>query len=187
MVPIFEQGKGKGIGHNVSTFFERFDELCREHLRLKRAKAFAFIFYSFQDQALRKILKDEGAFVQLDRLSGDRLSIFYLHSDHEGRISFFNTHFLSKLGILGEAAPPCVVFFKLEDDKISDISVAQLDSANLIHGLHELYTIIEDYVEADSRELTVQPRALGWIKGSARFVGIEAFRAALRKALEHLL
>ena len=66
-------------------------------LRSKRAKAFAFIFFNFDDKDLRKILMDQGAFAQLDRLSRNTLSVFYLHSANKDRIAYFNSHFLSKL------------------------------------------------------------------------------------------
>lgn len=185
MIPIFEQGKGQGIGHSLSSFHERFDDLCREHLLLKRAKGFAFIFYNFQDEELRKILKNQGAFAQLDRLSGDKLSIFYLHSASNEAIAYFNSHFLSKLGVAGEATPPCVVFFKLKNDKIADVAIAQLDSADLLHGFHELYGVVERYIDANTNELSFSVRSLKLIKGGTGFVGIEVFRAALKKALEH--
>jgi len=185
MIPIFEQGKGKGIGLSSSSFRDRFDELCREHLRSKRAKAFAFIFYDFQDAELRKILKDQGAFAQIDRISGNNLSIFYLHSGSRAAVKDFNSEFLSKLGVTDEASPPCVVFFKLKDDKIEDVAIAQLDSADLLHGFHELYDVIERYIKAKTNELSIQIRFLRWIKSSAAFIGIEVFRAALKKALEH--
>jgi len=65
MIPIYEQGSGNGIGHGLSSFFRRFDEICAQHLAEGRAKSFAFIFYDFTDQALRKILKNQGVFAQL--------------------------------------------------------------------------------------------------------------------------
>jgi hypothetical protein len=74
MIPIYEQGRGKGIGHSSKSFSQRFEELCREHLQEGRARAFAFIFYDFEDQQFRTVLKDEGVFAKLDRLSGSNLS-----------------------------------------------------------------------------------------------------------------
>jgi hypothetical protein len=187
MNPIFKQGKGKGIGYSISEFHERFDELCREHLQLRKANAFALIFYNFGDRDLQKILEDQGAFAQLDRLSGHNLTIFYLDSESKGLATYFNSHFLSKLGVAGEATPPCVVFFKLTGDKIGDIAIARLDSANKVHGLLELYRVIENYIKIQTNALPIQEKSPEWIKGGARFIGLEAFRAALRKALDHLL
>jgi hypothetical protein len=185
MFPIFEQGKGKGIGLTISSFHERFDELCHEHLRSKRAKAFAFIFYDFENKELRKILKDQGVFVKIDRLSGNNLSVFYLHSGNRAAVTDFNSEFLSKLGVADKATLPCVVFFKLKDDKIEDVAIAQLNSADLLHGFHELYDVIEHYIEAKTSELSIQMRSIRWIKSSVAFIGIEVFRAALKHVLEH--
>jgi hypothetical protein len=98
MIPIFEQGEGKGIGQGPDSFLLRFDAICREHLASKRAKAFAFILYDFESD-LHRILKDQGIFAQLDRLAGANLGVFYLHSARRGTTDQFNATFLSKLGI----------------------------------------------------------------------------------------
>ena len=173
MVPIFEQGRGRGIGHCLSSFQSRFDDICREQLRLRRAKAFAFIFYNFEDIEIRKILKDQGVFAQLDRLSGNDLSIFYLHSGTRETVEYFNTHFLSKLGVAGKAVPPCVVFFTLRNDKVEDVAVAQLDSADLLHGFQELYGVIVSYIGAGTKYLSSQTQFLRWIRS-----GITSIRKA---------
>src|SRR6266699_5117226 len=76
MIPIYEQDSGKGIGYGLDSFLKRFEHICQEHVEAGRAKAFAFIFYDFNDQGLRTVLKDQGVFAQLDRLSGKNLSIF---------------------------------------------------------------------------------------------------------------
>src|SRR6266700_5291869 len=106
MIPIYEQGQGRGIAHGLDSFLDRFDAICQEHVTSKRAKAFAFIFYDFVDQDLRRILKNQGAFAQLDRLAGDDLSVFYLHMGRRDTVSKFNTAFLSKLGVIDKATPP---------------------------------------------------------------------------------
>ncbi len=186
MNPIFKQGSGKGIGNSILEFHERFDELCHEHLQLKRAKAFALIFYNFGDRDLQKILENQGAFAKLDRLSGQNLTIFYLDSASKELATYFNSHFLSKLGVAGETAPPCIVFFKLSGDKIGDVATVRLDNANLLHGVHELCSVVDSYLKAQTNEFRTQAKYLRWIKGGVKFIGIEAFRSALRKALEHL-
>jgi hypothetical protein len=113
MIPIFEQGKGRGIGLSLPSFKARFDQLCQEHLESQRALAFAFIFYDFGDSEIRKVLKDRGVFTQLDRLAGNDLSIFFLHSETRRAIETFNSAFLFKLGIQDNIELPCVVFLNL--------------------------------------------------------------------------
>jgi hypothetical protein len=154
MIPIYEQGTGHGIGHCLNSFLARFELLCQEHLREGRARAFAFVFYDFCDEEFRRILRDQGVFTQLDRLSGTNLSLFYLHAGG-GRttVDRFNGKFLERLGVDSDVQLPCVVFFHVKEDKIEDISIAQLESTNLIHGFHELYSVIERYINGNLDEM----------------------------------
>lgn len=186
MIPIYEQGGGQGIGHGLQSFLERFEAICQEHKKSKRAKAFAFIFYDFVDQDLRRILKNQGVFAQLDRLSGNNLSIFYLHTGTAHSIHEFNSKFLTALQLEDKAKPPCVVFFKLGAEGFEDIAVAQLNDADLVHGFRELYEVVERYINTDKEKAGSGVKSLRWIKSALRFISTEAFRAALRKGFEHL-
>jgi hypothetical protein len=184
MIPIYEQGRGRGIGYTLDSFVDRFDAICREHVEGKRAKAFAFIFYDFRDQDIRQVIKDQGVFTKLDRLAGTNLSIFYLNMGRKNTITKFNDEFLSKLEVTDKARPPCVVFFKLEKDRIEDVAVAQLDNANLLHGFHELYGVIERFIETVMNESAIGLRSLKWLRSGGRFIALEVFRAVLKKALD---
>jgi hypothetical protein len=178
------QGSGKGIGHNFKSFSERFDSICQRHLDDVRARAFAFIFYDFTDNALSRILKDQGAFAQLDRLSGRELSIFYLHSGTRHTVQAFNSEFLTTLGVSEETTLPCVVFFRVQEEKVEDIVVVGLDNSNLIHGFHELYSVVEHYIKTELGSTKLQPRAVRWIKNGTKFVTLEVFRAALKRGVD---
>lgn len=184
MTPIYEQGSGNGIGHGLSSFLRRFDEICAEHLSKGRAKSFAFIFYDFTDQAIREILKNQGVFAQLDRLSGKDLSVFYLHAGTKATVEAFNAHFFSTLGIEGRATLPCVVFFRVREGAIEDIEIAQLESTDLVHGFSELYGAIQQYLAAKPAASPESSRAVRWLKGSTKFLSVELFRAALKKGME---
>ncbi len=184
MIPIYEQGSGNGIGHGLPSFLRRFDEICAQHLAEGRAKSFAFIFYDFTDQALRKILKNQGVFAQLDRLAGKQLSIFYLHAGTKAAVEAFNAHFFSALGIEDQATLPCVVFFRVHDGAIEDIEIAQLESADLVHGFSEIYGAVQQYLSAKPAAPAEPSRAIRWLKGGAKFLSVEVFRAALKKGFE---
>jgi hypothetical protein len=162
MNPIFEQGKGNSIGHGFNSFSQRFDAICQEHLEARRARAFAFIFYDFKDAALRRMLKDQGVFAKLDRLSGTELSTFYLHTGTRSAVKTFNQQFLSALGVADEAELPCVIFFKFSEDHIEDIEIVQLDSANLIHGFHELYSAIDRYLASSANVRVNSSQVAQW-------------------------
>jgi hypothetical protein len=180
MIPIYEQGSGNGIGHGLQSFLRRFDEICAEHLAKGRAKSFAFIFYDFTDQAIRKVLKNQGVFAQLDRLSGKELSVFYLHAGTKAAVEAFNAHFFGALGIEGQATLPCAVFFRVQKGAIEDVEIALI----LFTGCHELYGAIQQYLSASPAASTEPSRAILWLKGGAKFLSVEAFRAALKKGFE---
>ena len=185
MIPIYEQGTGHGIDHSLDSFLVRFELLCQEHLCEGRARAFAFIFYDFCDEELRNILRDEGVFAQLDRLAGNDLSVFYLHSGRRRAVAQFNAESMRRLGVDSNVSLPCVVFFRSKEGKIEDVTIAQLESANLIHGFHELYAIIERYIRGSLGDMPGEPKYLCLIKSSARFIGLEVFRALLRSVLDN--
>ena len=184
MIPIFEQGQGKGIGHSLRSFRERFDKICSEHIHAGRAKAFAFIFYDFTDQHLKRLLKDQGVFVQLDRLAGDKLSIFFLHTGSRRSVEAFNQQFLSQLGIAESVTLPAVVFFKVKEGELTDIAVVELDNSDLIHGFKELYDVIEKYIADELAAVDHGPRAIRWLKSGAKFISTEAFAAFLGRVFQ---
>ncbi|MHC4112677.1 MAG: hypothetical protein ACYSUY_16515 [Planctomycetota bacterium] len=187
MFPIFEQGKGKGIGHSSRSFIDRFAGICQEHLRSGRARAFAFIFYDFLDQDFKRILKNHGVFVQLDRLSGTDLSVFYLHSGGRKAVDRFNAEFISRIGVEGDIRLPCIVFFRLKEERIEDVAIVQLESSDLVHGFHELYEVIKQYLREELIDPPAVSKYLRWLKSSAKFIGLESFRAFLKAALEGIM
>jgi hypothetical protein len=194
MNPIYiqEQEKHRGIGYDLDSFLRRFEQICQEHLQKGRARAFAFIFYDFQDNALRRILKEQGVFTQLDRLSGSNLSVFYLHTDVRCSVKKkcilrsvvkFNKEFLSVLGVEKEVQFPCVVFFRYKDQTIHDIAIAQIDNANFIQGFHELYGVIECYTKEASESSIKSSRYLKWLKAGVKAIAKQVAVEALSRYL----
>lgn len=186
MIPIFEQGNGRGIGYGLISFLERFETICDEHQQNKRAKSFAFILYDFNDKAFKKVLKDRGVYTKLDRLSGNNLSIFYLHSGQEDNVYQFNNELVSRIGLDTTINFPCVVFFKLKKGKFKDISIAQLDNANLVHGFMELYEIIEVYIAKEKELPNLSFKSLKWIISPSKFVSAEVVKNAIRTAFANI-
>lgn len=187
MIPIYEQGSGRGIGHGRQQFIKRFDEICAEHLEKKRARSFAFVFYDFNNKDLRKILSDQGVFAELDRLSGKQLSLFYLHGGDREAVESFNQNFLSVLGVEGKADLPCVVFFKVDAGDVAEVKVAQLDSADLVHGFRELVAVVEEYLSSSSSGGGgARYTAIRWLKVGGKFVTVGAFSAILKRGIEYL-
>jgi hypothetical protein len=145
MVPIFEQGQGQGIGHSFDSFLKRFTDICEEYLENGRAKSFAFILYDFQDQHVKEILRNQGGFAQLDRLSGSDISVFYLHSDNRRLLKTFNEIFLGAFEITTEYHLPFVLFFNLADREVTKVEIVELGQTNLMFAFKELYDSIENY------------------------------------------
>lgn len=180
MYPVQEQRHRHGVGLGFEEFSKRFDDICQQHLAQGKARAFAFIFYDFEDRAIRGILKDEGVFAELDRLSGDRMTIFYLNASTRHGVKSFNEQFLSALGVVEPVSLPCVVFFKVKDEEIREVDVAILDHANLIHGFRELYGAIEHYLGNQTLDGASESRAIRWLKKGGIFVALNALREFFR-------
>lgn len=181
MVPIFTSSGGQSLGYDINSFIERFEDICQEHLKGGRAKAFAFLFYNFNDWELNKVIQDLGVFAKLDRLSGHDLSIFYLHSGNEQHFERFNRYFQVALGVRG-AATPCMVFFKLEGDSLKDVEAVSLDNANLINGFHELYEVVDDYLKAEPPPKK-EFKALKHIKAAGKFLTVEGAKVFLKEGI----
>jgi len=184
MFPIYEQKDGNGIGHHAESFITHFKRICAESAANNGTKAFAFILYNFEDHNLKTILKDHGVFTKLDRLSGKDLSLFYLHSGIRRTVINFNTELLSKLGVEEECRLPCVLFFKLEKEKIVNIEIAQLNCDDLIHSFQELYSVIEKYIaracNSDDDSSDGGSNFIQIFKSYAKTVSVEAVTEALQ-------
>jgi len=185
MVPIFEQGDGRGIGLTLEGFSERFDQICAEHLKAKRAASFALIFYDFRDRSFRQVIDDLGVFAELDRLTGKKMSLFYLHTSSRKGTEAFNDRFLARLGVEGTTLP-CVAFFKFRKNEMQDLEVVCLDQANLIHGFNELYGVVEERVDQTPR-LKMGKSALKWATNGGKAVAFEIFRLAIREGLSSVV
>ncbi len=179
MVPIFEQGYGQGIGHSLGSFLKRFIETCEEHLKNNRASAFAFILYNFHDEHIRDILKNQGGFTQLDRLSGNDISIFYLHSDDKELLKNFNAIFLHAFEIENEFSLPFVLFFNIENREVTNVEIIELEQNYPMFAFKELYDCIENYKRRskDNSVVIISPKAnrLTRFTNTIKRVSIEQF------------
>lgn len=179
MVPIFEQGSGRGIGHTFDSFEARFEKLCQNNAD----QAFAFIFYNFEDHALRTILRDQGAFAKLDRLSGKKLTIFYLNTSGT-LIERFNDIFGKAIG-LGNVQTPCVAFFRWSKNGFTDVYAVPLENADLVHGFNELYGIFQSYINKAPLP-TNRLKYFKWVPAAAKAISLEGIRALFREIFTHL-
>lgn len=181
MIPIYEQMEGHGHGHSFETFLKRFREICFEHIKNKRAKAFAILFYDFQNDNFKKLLKQNNVFTELDRLSGKDLSVFYLHSSSkEEKIDEFNTIFQEVFDVKEKLELPFVLFLKFDPaiNEITDLRAVVLEKHDIILSFNELYKTLGDYIGELNKEGNTDEKSVS--KGinllqTIKKIGIERF------------
>jgi hypothetical protein len=161
MHPIYEPGRG-GLEHQQ--FFERFKEICQEHVEKDRARAFAFIFYRFDDYDLQSILTNEEALATLNGVARNDITVFYLDTPSQAGLDFFNSTHAGRLNVQGDATPPCIVFFKMKRGHVTDVIPRHLDRADMINGLNELTEILKEYKTRELQGDVPFPEFLNSIK-----------------------
>ncbi|MBO0593926.1 hypothetical protein I2486_21185 [Cellulophaga sp. E16_2] len=185
MFPIQEQGNQIGIGHGYDSFLKKFIEICENHLKNGRAKSFAFILYDFHDEQVRDILKNQGGFAQLDRLSGSELSIFYIHSDNKKLIKSFNKIFIGAFEIENTANLPCVLFFKMYDGDVEDLQIIELEQTDKMFAFGELYSTIKSYLDNSKEIPTPKKNKLIEFFGTVKKVTVkELIKWVIEKGLD---
>ena len=173
MYPIQEQGNKKGIGHGYDSFLRKFIEICENHLKNGRAKSFAFLLYDFNDKQIRDILKSQGGFARLDRLSGSELSIFYIHSDNKKLVKAFNRIFVGAFEIENTAKLPGVLFFKMDDGEVDDLQIIELEQRDKMFAFLELYSTIENYLKNSKKVPKPKKNKLTQFIGTVKKISVE--------------
>ncbi len=92
-------------------------------------------------------MKNQRGFSRLDRLAGNDLSIFYLHSENIGLIKASNDIFLRLFNIPAHRQFPFVLFFKLENQDATGVEIVELEQSNIMFAFDELYPVIETHVD----------------------------------------
>jgi hypothetical protein len=132
MNPIFTYSNKKNLeGYWYDSFASEFDSICNDHLKSGRAKSFAFIVYNLHS-ATHLTLEDQGAFVELDRISGSKLTVFYFdgapskESNNQAKLFHnFNSFLLDYTGIRMHRVP-FILFFDFVEGEVSNFSTANI-------------------------------------------------------------
>lgn len=186
MVPlkIFQNGHINEL--RTADFNTGIIELCEKHRGESRALAFAFLIYDFRNPQIIKVLEDEDYWNALDVISGNFLSIYYIHSrerhfaedliatDHAERRGLHQIN--EKIGIaVDELAPmlkkylvldnnvklPSILFFQVEGRLISDYFLIELSEETIENSFIEL----KDYIMAAVERLKmIDPKYYGNFK-----------------------
>lgn len=155
MAPILLQDGEHGIGLGFDDFKVRFREICEQHIREGRAKAFAFVFCDFSAGVTASVLHDGRAFGELNDLSGDKMTVFYLHLHaHDAVGKSFNAHFLHTLGVREQVPPPCVVCFRVQDGEVEDVAFHPIDerTGDPVLVLEQIKRHLKGYLKEMARQ-----------------------------------
>lgn len=151
MNPIFTISNKRDLnGYWYDEFLHQFDNICKEHLATKRAKKFAFILYDFHS-ATHCVLQNQGIFTDLDRLSGQNITIFYLDGQLDEQRNIQNRLFQNLNQIVTELANqeiqsvPFIVFFDFLEGDIGNFQCYSIRD-------NEKF-ILADLMKAISKEL----------------------------------
>ena len=151
MIPIFEQGRGIGIGHSIDSFFQRFTEICEKSKSENQKKTFAFILYDFNDTTIKRILKDKGVFTKLDRLTGNSLDVFYLNSNDVEIFNNFNKIISHSFNFKENLQLPCMVFFDFFYNEIENVTIVALEQNNVLLGFNEITNVLKNQIIGGNR------------------------------------
>jgi hypothetical protein len=184
MIEIFEQGNGRGLGHSVDSFLQRFGDICARHAQGNRASKFALILYDFESN-LRKLLNERGAFAEIDRLARNRITVFYLDSRRERDYARLKAFSVSRFGRSVEDLLPCIICFSVLDDNVTDITTIKLEAAEGGLAFHELYRQIEEYADPTLKE--ADAKSAGRENNLLTTVGMTVLTESLRTFVRDVL
>lgn len=151
MIPIFEQGNGNGIGHSFDSFLRRFSDICEKSKSENIRKTFAFILYNFNDENLKQILKNDGVFTKLDRLTGSYLDVFYLNSNDSEIFDNFNNIIIHSFDFYKELNLPALIFFDFFNRDIENVEIIEIEMENKYTGFQEISEILRKHIENENK------------------------------------
>ncbi|MBW2558753.1 MAG: hypothetical protein JRD69_08000 [Deltaproteobacteria bacterium] len=170
MVPlkIFKDGRIREL--STEAFGQSIIDVCEKHRKDKRALAFAFVLYDFENPQILKILNDEIYWNALNSISGQYLSIYYIHSredtfgkdlagvsDHEQR-GLYPIEGKNNLGAVlpmlkrylaldEKVKNPSILFFQVEGTLISDYFLIELFEEKIEESFLELKAYVSSAVD----------------------------------------
>jgi len=161
-----------GLIHELSTdaFDQSIIDVCKKHREDNRALAFAFILYDFENPQIFKILNDRNYWNALNTISGQYLSIYYIHSrENTFGEDLAAISYLEQRGLypiegkynLGAVLPmlkrylelnedvknPSILFFQVEGTLISDYFLIELFEEKIEESFLELKAYVSSAVD----------------------------------------
>lgn len=162
MYPIVYNNYSRGL--NFDEFKDSFLRICSEHKRQKRALAFAFILYGYEQAHIAKILHDTDYWRALNQTSGKYLTVFTViqrererHSSRQDELIsddisefFFDANpsqafndivfmYFNNVKILY----PSILFFQSADNNIIDSLIVELKEIEVERAYNEMKKYID--------------------------------------------
>lgn len=161
-------------GHSFQSFKEEMIQICNQHRIEKRALAFAFILYDFENPQLWKVLNDNVYWLSLNEISGEYITVFSLnYKEHKKPVQrkrqshgFGGFEFLTNIptnlnpskgtneliskyfGDEIQVKYPAVLFFQVDNENIIDSLLIELKEERIEPAFLELKDYLESSVEA---------------------------------------
>lgn len=158
MYPIYIEKVRTGEGITVENFVKTFKEICSTHHKEGRASSFAFIIHDFTNPEITKVLDDKNYFNALDEISGNNLTIFYLHlSDEKNKkVQFLgkerlvkdltkemNDFLVQEFELEREISTPAILFFQIKDKQINDFFFCSVKERTIEKAFLEIENLIK--------------------------------------------
>lgn len=162
----------KNKGYDFESFQEEMIQKCNNLRNQNRAMAFAFILYDFENPQVKEILDKHNYWLTLDEISGEYLTIFSLNYD-EKKIIFErqqqrNDHIGFMVNVPINTSPsvgtnilieryfgnsievkyPAILFFQVDNEKVVDSLLVNLNERYIEPAFEELETLIRSAVGA---------------------------------------
>lgn len=165
MIPVFLHEAVGTRGCTFAEFEERVLQICEQHQREQRACAFAFIINDARSPHLEQVLRDSAYWTALDAISGKALTVFsvfagtlrredaFAPEDHAAdmrRIEQGTRRVLDSHFGLTELTFPSVLFFQVDDGKVSASRLVKLKARGLLQAYLELEGLLQLAAQAVS-------------------------------------
>lgn len=161
MFPIYIERLVSGEGIPVEGFVKTFKEICTIHQNEGKASSFAFIVHDFTNPEITKVLADRNYFNALDEISGNNLTIFYLHLSPEKNkpIQFLgkerlvrdlttemNNFLVEEFKLEKTISTPAILFFQIKNKEIIDFFFCSLSERTTEKAFLEIENLVQKNV-----------------------------------------
>ncbi len=170
MYTVYQNSRDEG--HNFDSFRHEMMQICSRHKEERRALAFAFILYDFENPQLWKVLNDNQYWLALNEISGEYLTVFSFNYKEEKkikkefgisrrisyRLSTVTTSTNPSKGIeelvhkyFGSdflLSYPAILFFQVDNEVITDSLLIELKEELIEPAFQELKEYLKSSVEA---------------------------------------